>query len=191
MRLPGTIRTSSSCHTDAPESIIEQEWMSAMHCLYCNKRPWLVSQIFHDPDFCTPTHRLKFNQQLNIAIRRINELSMMCPRGTAGFQQKLLTLADACRSHLPVALAAAQTVSSACRRIRIGEGIALTLMTVSVPRRLAAETTGQRADQDARLRRLSTMVARLRDQVEDRRNRRTPINRHRALAPILELKRAM
>ena len=46
-----------------------------MNCLYCGKEVWLPSRIRRDPDFCTPDHREKYNNRVDLAMRRIEESS--------------------------------------------------------------------------------------------------------------------
>src|SRR5215469_6229253 len=65
--------------------IIGAEGKAVMNCLYCGKSFRLASRDFHDPDFCRPDHRWKFNKRLDVAIRLIHRADEMHPTEPAGF----------------------------------------------------------------------------------------------------------
>ena len=48
-----------------------------LRCLYCGKEVWLPSRIRQDPDFCSPDHREKYNNRVDLAMQRIKESSAM------------------------------------------------------------------------------------------------------------------
>ena len=46
-----------------------------MRCLYCGTEYWLPSQVRRDPDFCSLEHREKYNERVELALRRLQESS--------------------------------------------------------------------------------------------------------------------
>ena len=46
-----------------------------MRCLYCGSEYWLPSQVRRDPDFCSLEHREKYNERVELALRRLQESS--------------------------------------------------------------------------------------------------------------------
>jgi hypothetical protein len=54
-----------------------------LRCLYCGTEYWLPSQVRRDPDFCSLEHREKYNERVELALRRIQESSAQPPRERA------------------------------------------------------------------------------------------------------------
>jgi hypothetical protein len=160
-----------------------------MHCSYCGKSFLLASRIFHDPDFCRPSHRWKFHKRLGVAVRLIRRTDELHPAGLAGFRE--LTAAHDLQYEFSVGAPgwhARATNAPAFRLVAIiGEELAFESVADTTIHPLEPETRANQPDRRTRLRGVRDLVTQLRRDVE-RRRQEIPANSGDVLAPVIEFK---
>jgi hypothetical protein len=159
-----------------------------MHCSYCGKSFLLASRIFHDPDFCRPSHRWKFHKRLGVAVRLIQRTDELHPTGLARFCE--LTAAHDLQYEFTIGAPwwhARAMNAPAFRLAAIGEDLAVESLADTTIHSSEPETSANQPDRRARLLGVRDLVTQLRQDVE-RRRQETTDNSGGVLARVIELK---
>lgn len=173
-----------------------------MQCQYCDKELLIGSWLTGEADFCSPLHRQRFHRCLAGAMRRIQEQSSLRPTGQGGFQGEVAVLdrppqsvssappaATALRpAHLPLFGLTTASPEMLCRRLlqteEFDEADTPTLLDEAAP-------GTEPSDADSRLKRISSMLSEIREQIAKRQRESSDFLGQRARARVIPLKRAV